>query len=292
MLKVAGYLAFFLAALLFSAVLTFDAGKLKPLLKTRARQNNLEVRINDISVNPLIGFDFHQVRIMPLHTAENKQSGSVKIKSLSLEIPPAKIPGIILSTLFGSRPSIAVDFEGKVDKGNIKGSLEQTASSLFLEVETRKVPMEKLDLAGYYVSGMKITGELNGNVNLDLKDLKNPATWEGNIMATIDQPAFSDFKYADYTIAGVSMSQGMLSAKLAGKKVNIEKIKLEGEDLPVDLTGTVSLRKPLNRSMIDLKGKVNYSKSYQERMPLIKAFIPSTDNYHYHESLGTLIPGL
>ncbi len=291
-LKVSGYVAFFVAALVISTFLTFDAQGLKPLIKTQARRNNLDVRINEISLNPLIGMDFSNVRVMPVQTGAEQKGGSVEIESISLEVPPTKVPGIVLSALSAKRPSMAVDFKGRIGDGVIKGALEQTDESFFLEMEVRQVPVEKIDVAGYYLQGMKITGVLDGEVKLDFKDFNNPQNWQGNVMATIDNPAFSDFKYASYNVAGITMQQGMLSAKLENGTVKINKIKLEGSDLPVDLTGTVSLRRPLNRSMIDLKGKINYSSSYQEKMPLIKAFIPSTDNYHYQDNLGKLVPGL
>ncbi len=291
-LKSGGYVAFFIAALVVSVFITFDAQSLKPLIKNQARKNNLDVRINEISLNPLIGLDITGIRIMPLQTGMQTKSGSVQINGLSLEVPPTKIPAIVLSALSEKRPTMAVEFHGEIGKGKIKGTIEQTDKSFFLEMEARSVPVEKIDLAGSYLKGMKITGVLNCEVNLDFKDFNQPKNWEGNIMATIDQPAFSDFEYASYNVAGITMKQGMLSAELENGKVNINKIKLEGDDLPVDLSGEISLKNPLRSSVIDLKGKIDYSSDYQDKMPLIKAFIPSTDSYHYQNALGKLIPGL
>ena len=133
---------------------------------------------------------------------------------------------------------------------------------------------------------------MNARINLDLKDRMRPETWSGEIQADLDNPRISDFTYSGINVAGFSMDKGTMKAEMKDGHVTINTIKFMGHDAPMNLQGSIALKRPIGRSIVELKGSLEFSEEYKEKMPIVSGLLPADNQYSFRGTLDGMIPGI
>ena len=289
-----GYLAVFLVVLIFSLYLTFDANALKPLIEDAARKNNLEFQVEDISLTGILGLEMKKMRIAPIKTGDQEPQPPLVIDRLVISPRLSTLIGLISSPPGGkgkNPPPLAFSFEAGIGPGKIEGSYQQKQNQVHLDTTVKDLPAQST-MVSYYISDLELTGKMSGECVLDLEDKNRPDTWNGKLAVDLEAITISDFTYMGFQIGGFDVQRGTLIANIEAGLAKINPLKLQSQDVPVSLTGSMALKNPIRKSIIDLKGSLKVSDAYKEKNPLIGGILPPTDNYSYQGTVDGILPGI
>lgn len=288
----AGYAALFLFVFALTLYFSFDANVLKPLLDNAVAGAGLKLDIEDISLHHLVGLDLKDLSVSPANPDPEKSAEPMKIDRLILSPSLSSIPGMISALKSGSAPPASVSFNISLGGGEVSGNYDMDKTSLDLATVIKDLPLDKITLPAFYYKDLKLSGKVNAEVALQIQDRMKPETWNGKIQVDIDKPRISDFQVVGLSMAGVSMDKGTLVAAITAGTLKLNPLKLQGDDVPLSLTGTIALRQPLGQSILDVSGPLKISEAYKQKNPLLSTYAPSSDNFSYKGALGGLFPGL
>lgn len=287
-----GYAFFFIAAFMIFAYLTFDLEFLKPMAVDEARKKQLDLTIKKASLHRLFGLELKGIKISPIIPDSEEPPAVVTIDRLILSPSLSILPSQISALKSGKNPPIDLDFSAWIGKGKINGSFTQASSSLKFSTRIDKVPLKNLPVMQFFLKGMNVYGTLSARIDLELKNLNKPETWGGKIEADLDKPQIPDFTYAGINVTGFNMNKATLKAEMKKGTLTINTIKFMGEDIPMDLQGSVAFKSDFRKSIIELKGTIEVSDPYKEKMPIISGLLPADGKYNFRGTLDNVIPGI
>lgn len=291
-LIIAGYSGFFLGSFVLFLVLTFNASIFIPQVQAAARNARIALTVKELKVHRLIGVDLRGVEIAPLNPRYPSGAKPLAIDQLVVTPKLTALPALISAMASRKPPPLAFSFFAKLGDGKIEGYINQSPPALDFSAQIQKLSLDKITLPAYYLEGLQISGVINADCSLSIKDQTKPETWTGKFQSDLLNPKFSDFTFASIQVIGFGMDKGTLQAEVNKGTVILKAINLQGGEMPTDLTGTIALKSPLGRSVIELKGAINIAENYKQRMPLISVLIPSPNPYTYRTTLDALVPGL
>lgn len=291
LLLAAGYLAVFLVVLAVSLYLTFDANALIPMIQSQAEKSGVDLEVQNAELSGLLGLDLRGLRISP---ASNPPAGESTPMAIDRMIISPSFSTVLALAGGGTQKGgpLAFDFEVQMGPGRIEGSFKQDKESLRLDTSARDLPLERFTLLSKYVENMSLSGRMNGDIKLDLQDRNRPDTWNGKIELDLDRMAVSDFKYLGLTLTGFKVDKGTFIGEIESGTLNVNPLKFQSQEIPLNLTGTVALKNPPTKSILDLKGTLNIGQEYKDKNPLISGFLPPTDKYAYQGTVEGLLKGM
>jgi len=292
-LRAAGYAGFFLFVFVAAFYFTFEAGILVPLAQKEARRHKIMLKIENASLKGLFGLDLSRVEVRPLNSRPTEVSYFVMDR---LTVSPSL--GSLISAARAARSGkpgpMQASFTARIGPGTIEGEFKQYPPSLEVPLlKVDKLPLSRLPIRAKGASGLSIEGSVNARVeNLYIKDARQPDTWSGEVQLDVIQPRVSDFNFSGVDVAGLEMEFGTLKAEIKDGNVKIGAVKLEGVDIPMNLQGTISLKRPLGRSVVKLDGTITASDEYKKKNPILSAMLSQNGSYSFNGTLDMLIPGL
>jgi type II secretion system protein N len=275
-----------------SLYFTFDANVLKPALEQTARNVRYNLVIGDISRYHLTGLDLRDISIAPAEPDPDKNPEPIKIDRLRFSVGLFSIPRALSALRAHKVPPTSVSYDISIGSGTIAGNYDMDEKTMKLKTSVKDLALDKLTLPSFYYKDMKLSGKANAEITLDLADQARPETWNGKLSVDIDKPRLSDFGFAGMTVAGIAMDKGTLIADIQNGTLKLNPLKLQGQDIPLSLTGTIALKKPIGQSILDISGPFKLSEAYRQKNPLLSASIPATDNFSFKGVLSGLIPGI
>ena len=288
----AGYLSFFFLAFTLCLYWGFDANILKPLIEDLGQKKRLKIEIQDLSLRGLAGLELKDVNISPAQPDPEKTSDPMKIDRLVVSSSIFSLPGMIAAARTNRIPPTRVSFSLTMGTGKISGKYGIDEKSFRLDTSIKDLPLDRITLPAYYYKDMKLAGKVNAEIKLDFPDQNRPETWNGTIEVDIDKPRLSDFQFGGVPMAGMTMEKGTLIVAIKEGNAKLNPLKLQGNDMPLSLTGTIALKQPLGTSIVDIGGPFKFSDSYKEKNPLVSTWAPSSDKFNYKGTLSGLAPGL
>ncbi|HUT56165.1 MAG TPA: type II secretion system protein GspN [bacterium] len=290
--QAAGYLALFAAVFCLTLYFTFDANVLKPALEQAAQKAKYRIEVGDISLYRLTGLDLKDVSISLAEPDPDKNPEPMKIDRLQFSVSLFSIPGAISAMRARKVPPTSVSYDVRIGSGKITGNYDMGGKTMKLKTSVQDLALDKITIPSFYYKNMKLTGKANAEISLELTDQARPETWNGKISVDIDKPRLSDFEWVGLAVPGVTMDKGTLIADIQNGTLKLNPLKLQGEDIPLSLTGAITLKNPLGQSILDVSGPLKLSDAYRQKNPLLSANVPSTDNFSYKGILSGLIPGI
>jgi len=288
-----GYAGFFLAAFPVCLYLTFNPDDLAPLIKEQAQQKvrflkDKDLDIEDISLYRVFGLEFKGVTISPKTEEEGEPVRPLKIERLAVR---PKLSTIIAQARGGAkkrRAPVSASFVAELAGGELSGEYKSIERSYFLRVEIEdKISLDKLTFPSEKFRELRMAGSILGELQLASEDAGRPGALDGEIKIDLDQPAVRDLK--SYMLNDLSMKKGTLIATIEDGVVDIDTFKLTGDDLPVNLTGTLTLQNPWSRSILNVKGSVQQGEQFKNKNPVISAMMSGGNKFEFNgpiENLG------
>lgn len=270
---IGGYAGFFLASFLFSLYLTFDPSHLVTgYLQQFAQQKGMQVSVAAIEKYRLSGI-----------IAED-----IELQHPGLRTP-LKVDGLqarlSLWPLLLGRKSIG--FQASLYGGKIFGRITRGRNSLRANLEVRSVDLSKLEPARE--KSLWAMAKLTGKADLDLASKDDPKKWRGALKASLGPGRLTSFSYQGFELPEIQIEGMNLELNLAGGKAGIKTLEIESTDFPINGFGQVELRSPVRQSPLQFQVKVDPSEQYLEKVPPLKAMLPSDKTVKYTGTLGAII---
>lgn len=288
-----GYAAFFAFIFVAAFYFTFDADVLVSMVRAQAAGNNIQIEVKKASLRRVIGLDLRGVRIVFPKTVPDQPSPILIIDRLVISPSLSSLFSVMSAAREGKPPAVAASFHAWLGEGSIQGEVEQKPPSITVsKLEVKKLPLNRIPVYVENVPDFSINGEMTARIKqLSLGDVNRPNTWNGDLQIDLEKPTIEEFTFAEMKVAPIVMDKGTIKATMENGQVNIETVRIQGEDLPVNVQGTVSLRAPLGKSTIKLSGSVKVGESYKEKMPIVSSILPNLENYEFTGTLDSLFTG-
>lgn len=160
--------------------------------------------------------------------------------------------------LYGGKADGTIDLEGQT----VKGSVNLNAASLG-RYRTLTALLEEGQIAGR-ISG-QVSFETNGAV-LDSGQASGEVRLEAG--------GIESAKIAGFVIPDLHFNASQLKFGLQGGRMEIEQFNATGDELNVSASGTISLRAPVDASVLNLKATLLPGKSAPDAIRALVAMIP------------------
>ncbi|RME43674.1 MAG: type II secretion system protein GspN [Deltaproteobacteria bacterium] len=241
----AGYFLLFLFLTFLFAYLRFPLDRVKGrLIRFVEGRYPVTVRIGTLSRRFPSGVRAFDVEIA--------QSGE---EPLSIAFDEVRA-SLALSSLFTRQPVLT--FEAIYGTGRIEGRLHHHPESEEIELHLTDFPLSALTFLEQRY-GIELSGEARGTATLSLFP-RDPEAHRGEITLDIAGLATA----GNPPVIGGMLEEGeqvdagdvKVRAHLEGQVLTIEECTSDG-DLRLDATGTITFRKPVSRSRLDLTARVS-----------------------------------
>lgn len=274
-LKWAGYVAFYLFALLLFAYVTFPYGRLGDRIvqdfnASQTGPKPMRLKLGAMSSYWLGGVEAEGITLTsPGDPDEQGRPGKAKV----LRIDSAHASVSLLRLLFGT---LRVSFGATAFGGELSGATSSTDEGRSLEVE-----LEDLDLGQAPVFtdvvGLPLAGKLGGTIELVLPEQKLSKA-DGKIALKVSDLAAGDGKAKiRNTIALPRLNAGqlVLEAEARAGTLKITNFSSNGPDLKLDSEGTLRLRDAFDSSLLNLSISFKFQDSYTNKNDLTKSLFGS-----------------
>jgi type II secretion system protein N len=261
-LKWTGYPTFFLLCFVFFAYKTFPYERLADRLTQEAAVRGYELEIVDLTHSGLAGLEFENLRVI-LPAEGDSPPLDVIFDELTV--------GTTLLSLISSTKSY--EFDAELAGGEIDGEVTMTDDGTELDVEIEDLTLEAIPALRRY-SKVPLFGILNADIEMAMP--AEVAESNGTVELTIEGLNLGDGKtkidipgWGGLTLDRANAGDLELVANVEEGTATIERAKSHGEDLKLDVIGSVNLRRPLGRSELKLMARVKIEEAYKARSPKI-----------------------
>lgn len=265
-LKIAGYLAFFLGSLFFWLYLTFPVG---PWLSRLAHELELKSQGRwHISLNKANFYRFSGVVVSDLrltYTEADKPPLVFQLDKLTARLA-------IVPFLRGQKQ---LHLYGRVDTGDIRIDAQlskEKDASIEIALQNFNLSSQKglLQSAGMPLSG-KITGRLAMSLPEGLDNLQKITQADSDLQ-------INEFNMGPGQVAGLSLPNmvfGKISLKTQGKdgQLKIVEFKQEGGTFSIKATGQVNLQPRFEQSRLNVCLKIKADSAFLGRYPKLQSMI-------------------
>jgi type II secretion system protein N len=270
-LKWAGYVAFYVFALLVFAVLTFPYDRLgdRVVQEFNARQTGpkpMRLKLGHLSSYWLNGVEAEDITLTsPGEPDEQGKPGKPKV----LKVDTAHASVSLFRLLFGT---VSVSFGAKAFGGEVSGHTVNSDEGRTLEVELDEVDLGQAPMIGDIV-GLPLSGKLSGEIELLLPEQKLSKA-DGKITLKVSELGAGDgkAKIRD-TIALPKLEAGDLSFEAEAKAgvLKIATFGASGPDLKLESDGSLRLRDEFDSSTLSLTLTFKFLERYTNKSDITKS---------------------
>ncbi len=295
-----GYLLFFVVSLVLFTFLTFDPTMFAPRIERAAKDGGITLQIQKISLKGLGGLEMRGVKVSPAAKPQEGEGEAADpptpmvIDRLIVKPKLTTLPGLLTAARDNKPPRIEAAFSARVGEGEIEsGFLSFYGESLSAEAEAKSFPLARVPLSGFEIKGLKfyaptLSGSMDAKVKLEMGNRKNPDTWNGDVQLDLKNPGISELKNAIIAFPGPKMQSGNLKAKIDRGLVTVSSLKLVGDDMPMNFTGTIKLNPNFAASMSEINGTIEFSESFKSRLDPTFAQMLPPKKIEYKGPIGKL----
>jgi type II secretion system protein N len=270
-LKWAGYVAFYLFALLCFAFLTFPYQRLgdRIVQEFNARQTGpkpMRLKLGELSSYWIHGVEADDITLTsPGEPDEQGKPGKPKV----LKIDTAHASVSLLRLLVGT---VHISFGADAFGGELSGYTSGSDEARQLEVELEDLDLGQAPLFGDIV-GLPLAGKLSGSIDLLMPEQKLSKA-DGTINLKVTDLAAGDgkAKIRD-TIALPRLEAGELTLEAEAKtgQLKITNLSANGPDLKLDSEGTLRLRDAFDSSVLSLTISFKFQERYTNKSDITKS---------------------
>ncbi|HLV66172.1 MAG TPA: type II secretion system protein GspN [Polyangiaceae bacterium] len=283
-LRIAGYAAFYVVALITFAYLTFPYERLKDRIvqEFNSRQTGadaLRLELDSMSSYWLGGVEAEGIRLISPPKPASGGTAPAKPSTLAIESAHARVG--LFSLLFGG---LDLSFGADAFGGEISGFTSGDETKRKIELELDDLDLAEAPLLATLV-GLPLSGKLSGNLDLVLPESKVSKA-DGTVELEIEELAVGDgkAKIRD-TIALPRVEAGTLVLKgdASQGQLKLTDFSAKGPDLEIVSDGSIRLRDPVHTSFLSLGLRFRFTERYANKNETTRALFGAK---------GSSMPGL
>lgn len=275
-LVAAGYVSFYLAALVTSFYLTFPYDRLRERIVNDFNQRQsgpdaMRLEVDEIDSYWLSGVEAEGVRL--ISKGEPEAPGKpAKSKVTSIEHAHARMS--LLSLLIGRR---VLTFGADAFGGSVDGSLADSDAERVVNIEVEGLDLGQTPLFAGLI-GLPVTGNLGGSIELVAPEGRLSKA-EGKVSFKITGVTVGDGKAKIRDIIALpKLDAGEITLEAEVKAGQVKDLRLvaNGPDLELSSEGSLRLRDQPEQSLLNLTAEFKFTDRYTNKDDLTKAlFGPS-----------------
>jgi type II secretion system protein N len=194
----------------------------------------------------------------------------LKLQGVTIEYPslPEKLNAEYIKVSAGILSLITMNPEVKISSGIFGGKVTGTAiveggkKIKSGECEISGLKIENIaDLVSDIISGYSLTGVLSGKGSWSDADKAggNGTITINNLVITLDTPFFS-------VLEGATFNEVVADLVYTGSRLQIKKCEIKGLETDGSITGSITVRDPIDRSILSLAGVIAPKRAFLEEL--------------------------
>lgn len=167
----------------------------------------------------------------------------------------------VFSLIFGN-PKIRFDL--RAAKSRIGGTAQRSDQGISVDASFANLDVGRFPIVRQ-ITGLNLFSQIEGDARINY-DAKQPLRTAGNLRISFDKMGLkagelSLGEMGTFPLPDLSLAAGnsMLKAAIDKGAVNVEALKLKGDDLNIDMAGKIFLAPTVSRFRINLQGKFRLS---------------------------------
>lgn len=264
MVRIVGYVAFFLVSFVVCLYLTFPWGAVKErVLQQASRSSGALITARSLEPSWLTGVHAEGVEIA-LPGAD---------EPLALERLDARAS--VLSFLSGGYGG---SFRLPMAQGQIEADVAGSGASVDVEAEARGVELALVP-GLRSASGLALAGTLNLDADVAL-GLERPEESQGTIeLSATELETLKGGKVGSFPVPELALGNLAWTLPVEDGKVLVRNQRLSGPTVDLVLDGEVVLARPLSRSLVNLTVRFKPTPTFLDQEPMIGALLRNIDRY-------------
>lgn len=284
-LRVAGYGAFYLFALIVFAYVTFPYERLRDRIvqEFNSRQTGahaMRLEIDELDAYWLSGVEAEGIRLISA-AAQTVGAEAAAARPRVMGVDSARVRVGMLGLLFGST---RLSFGAEAFGGTISGFTSESDGSRRLEVELEELALGDAPMLAASI-GLPLAGTLNGQLDLLLPEGKL-AKAEGSIQLQVENLSVGDGKAKirdTIALPKVEAGQLVIEGEATAGQLKIGKFEANGQHLELSADGGARLRDPASTSILSLTARFRFSERYTNQNDMTRGIFGAP---------GSSVPGL
>lgn len=265
------YPAFFLFCFVVSAYWTFPYDRLRDVLVAAVSDGSSRLDIADLSPSWLTGIEASGITYTTYPTRPDERVSMI-------EIPEATARISLLSLITGS---LGGSFSVTLPSGEISGDVTRLGETGFdLDAELEDVDLRTIAPLRRAI-GLPLTGRVNGTVTLNAPEEGGLAQSTGTVELRVTDASVGDGRAklripsqgraaasgddSGITVNRLRLGDFPIRLAIARGTATLDRLQVRSPDIELELTGTVTLRRPARQSRMTLNVRVKLQQAYLDR---------------------------
>jgi len=258
-LRIAGYVAFFLASFALGLYLTFPWDALKDRLLTAASlQTGWSLRAESLRPSWLTGVVLTEVEARPPGAEEAIELDELRARASLLAALTGGVGGRVAFPLGG---------------GDVDATFSQSSAQMDLDLAVESVELGLVPALAD-LTGLPMSGELSVDADLEV-DRENPSKSSGTVRLSGSGLEIAEGGRIGIYPLPIAVNVGSFDwdLQVANGQLKLTQQQIRGGDVEVNLDGTMNLAAQLERSTVNMTLAFRPTDALLEREPLIGALL-------------------
>ena len=255
------------AAICFRTALSvhFPTDEVRNRIQYEAQQSGYDVQFDDLGPNGLVGASIENAKILKVNKRDQSATPFLAIDNLSVSVNPIM--------LMMSKLSASIDaelFGGTADLGYQRSI--QGEGIFDFQSDIQDINLAQIPIAGSSWS-LDMLGKLNWTNDVHINPDKIRESY-GSGQLSIDGFAIDGGKVAGVELMALNFTEALLAYSIDKGKVTIDTGKFEGEQISIEVNGTIMLKKKLGNSRLALELIMTFG----QELKMMARFIPGLED--------------
>ncbi|MGC6508932.1 MAG: type II secretion system protein GspN [Myxococcota bacterium] len=243
----------------------FPSDEVQNRIQYEAQQAGYDLQFDDIGPSGLVGASVENAKILKVNKRKQTTTPFLEIDELAVSVNPFLL---LLSKL-----SASIDAELFDGTAELSYSRALSAKGMF----DFKSDIESLNLARIPIGGsawsLDLLGKLNWKNDVHINPDKIRESY-GTGQLSVDGLAIDGGKIAGIDLMELSFSEAKLEYTIDKGKVTVDNGKFDGEQLSIEVNGTIMLKKRIANSRLALELIMTFS----DELKMMARFIPGLED--------------
>lgn len=256
--KYLAYAGFFFASLIFGVYQTFPWDVVKDnVFALVKKQSGIRVTADSLEPDWITGLEAKRVEIR------------MKPNQAPIKLDKLNVRAKLFALATGKK---GVSFSATVARGTIDADVVIDEETAVIEAEIEKLQLELIP--ALRAANVPLSGKISISTDLTW-GLKAPKKTEGSVTIKMhDLVAEKGIKIGMFPLPrDFNLGSFELELPMKEGKILLKNQEIKGKDVEISLDGTITLMRPIHRSVLNLDVKFKPTKALLDSDPLIKALL-------------------
>lgn len=213
-----------------------------------------------------------------------------ELRGLKLSLPtsPSERVSLLEASTFDVHPALASLIKGQLNNwqwradlygGTVTGDwiMNPATGAGAAQIQLGKIEIGRHRTLTAQLDEGQLTGQLSGTVSVQATP-RDPRATQVSGDLTIVRPALTGAKIKGFKVPDLQFSQAKGKFTLKGDRLDLQDVKLTGDQINASLSGQINFRQPNTASTLNLRATLEPSPATPDQIKVLLALIPRAPN--------------